>query len=187
VLRKSPSILMLLVFTIFFGGAGGAQALTMPGPTLTKTLIGWQYSGLSITTLQDVYLTSFVYQNQGVADTVYLEDSSSHVIGSYAYAGSDPSHLITVSWFMQAGQTYHLLSNGYSNGMVASYTAYPTGNAEIQVNGAWCYDLKNDYWFNFNNITTSANPVPLPSAVLLLGSALLRLANYRRRKLASKS
>jgi hypothetical protein len=39
----------------------------------------------------------------------------------------------------------------------------------------------------FPGVRIESSPVPVPGAVLLLGSGLLRLANYRRRKLASSS
>jgi hypothetical protein len=47
------------------------------------------------------------------------------------------------------------------------------------------------YWSNpydnFGTASVDVTTVPLPTTLLLLGSGLLRLANYRRRKLASRS
>jgi hypothetical protein len=68
----------------------------------------------------------------------------------------------------------HMLSVGVGGG---SYTVDVDFFGSLWVEEAYAFDFR----------VASYQAVPLPGAVLLLGAGLLRLANYRRRKLAFKS
>jgi hypothetical protein len=119
-MKKFLTIFILLTFSPFFWGGGGVQALMIQGPDLHNDL-SWPNSGLAITALQNVWLTSFVFYNRGGADTVYLRnESTSQIIGTTdTPAGYNP--LIEVSWAMQAGQHYHLLAQQQWNGKWADF------------------------------------------------------------------
>lgn len=184
-MKRLMTILTLVALWLALPGAADVQALTISGPTLSNDLIA-SHAGLSITALEDVFLTGFAFQNQGQADTInlYREDGASlTLIETYSSPINHPSYLVSgLSWAMEAGYTYRLLQEEQTNGKWIEYS-FPTANSEIQVNGAWQHVYGGDYyttsyWMNFNNITTS--PVPLPASALLLGSGLLGLIGIRR-------
>jgi hypothetical protein len=142
--------------------------------------LGWNDIGLQITALQNVILTSFVFQNQGGADTVYLTDSGGGVLHSLSTPSGQTSYTASVSWQLAANSTYHLLEQGVDNGRWVFYSVFPTANADIRVDRTWGYpSYPTNFWFNFNNLTTT--PVPLPGAVWLLGAGLVGLLGFRRK------
>jgi len=157
-MKRLWTILAMVALCLALAGAADVQALTISGPTLSKNLIA-SHAGLSITALQDVFLTSFVYQNQGQTDTInlYREDGPSlTLIETYSSPSGQTSYLVSgLSWAMEAGYTYRLLQETQSNGKWIEYTSYPTANSDIQVNKAWQRVYGNDYsyttyWLNFN-------------------------------------
>jgi hypothetical protein len=173
---------LLVIFCLLglMAGVNSAYALTLNGPTLTANIEGLSDIGLQITALQNVFLTSFVFQNQGGADTVYLTDSGGIVLESLITPISQPSYTASVSWQLAANSTYHLLAQGANNGRWAFYSTFPTANADIRVDRTWGYpSYPTNFWFNFNNLTTT--PVPLPGAVWLLGAGLVGLWSFRRK------
>jgi len=167
-----------------------AYADVIHGPTLTEDMWGWFPHGLQITALADVTLDSFIYNNQGLADLVELRDTGGSTLYSYAVLGGNTAELVSAGWDLTAGTTYHLVASTDYNGRWADYTAYPTGNTELQVDGVWAAShgvtqaLYDDWWFDFTELTTSSSsavPELPPFALAALGLIPLGL-KLRRRK-----
>lgn len=165
------------------------ETLTLAGPVLNYHNTGWSNTGLQITALKNVMLNSFTFSNYGASDTIELTDTSEKVLYSLAVPkDSNASTLIISDWSLSAGNTYNLISLDPNNSMWSSYASFPTSNAQIKVDGGYGQgSLQTDYWFHFNNLTTStprvASTVPEPEtyATLLAGLGLMGFM-VRRRK-----
>src|SRR5690606_15689280 len=83
---------------------------TIAGPTLTENIGGWSDAGIQFTALADSVLTSFVFNQQGLADTISLvDDATGVVIASIpSAAGAAGARTITPSWPLTSGTTYRL-------------------------------------------------------------------------------
>ncbi len=173
---KLLSIFTLVLFSSF------AHAEIIEGPVLSRNLVNWNDSGLQLTAFQDVTLESFVFQNQGLADTIWLTDISGNILETYNYSGGETSHLIDVAWDLSADQSYRIIADHASNGTWAYSPSYPLGNTHIQVDGAWNMYLRNTYWFNFNSIITAVAPEPVSSLLFLSGGGILAVWKYRKKK-----
>jgi hypothetical protein len=174
--------------------AYSADAAVIPGPTLThgySSLAG----GIGFEALTDLTLTNFTYQNQGMADTVVLTNSTGTVLDSLSIPEGASSYAATVSWALTAGDQYWLLQTDGPNGFYTLYGAPLPSNADIQIvqsgtfgssvsdaiaNAGVVY-IPNFYWANFNNITTTSAATPEAStwAMMLLGFIGLGSAGYR--------
>ncbi len=176
-----------ICFSALGAGVAKADTQTLAGSFLDFHNIGWPDTGLQITAQQDVTLTSFTFQNYGASDTIYLTDSANAVVQSFAFTGGgvETTSLISVNWALDGGQTYHLLSADPDNSKW-TFASFPQANSHISVDGGSKYGvLYTNYWFHFNDLTTTtdmAQPIPEPEtyAMLLAGLGLLGLA--RRRK-----
>jgi hypothetical protein len=129
---------------------------TIAGPALPNTINGWPTSGLQITALSNTVLTSFVFNNQGLADTIQLQDNVGNVLFSYSVPAGSPIALpVNVSWPLQAGLTYRLVSLDTANGRWVDYLSWPTTGTQLRVNGTWGNgSLQTLYWFTFTQLKT---------------------------------
>ncbi len=177
-----------LVLAALAASVVGARADVIPGPTLNSNGGGWTTTGLEFTALANTNLTSFVYQNQGQADTVVLTDTSGNVLQSLNTPGGNTSYTANVNWGLTAGQSYWLLQTVASNELFAGYGLPLPSNTTLQIDQSGTFDYSipaavansqgwgsNEYWAAFNNITTAAAPGPVPGAGLA-GLAALALA-----------
>ena len=74
-----------------------ATAGVIVGPTMTGTIGGYGDTGLGFTALQDTALQGFVYQNQGLADQIILENATtSEVLYTLNTPAGVPSY--TAEW-----------------------------------------------------------------------------------------
>ncbi len=187
------NITQSLLFILLLTGFANAQALVINGPSLPNTNTGWIDNGLSITALQDTSLTSFTYNNQGLADTLRLTDTAGNILETFNMGAGSTTQVIDVSWSLLAGMTYYLIAeqNFGNNGTWNGFSSYPVSNADIRING-WVSDVfaggsniasGTQYWFHFTDITTGDNvgavPVPAPLALIGLGLAAI---GWARRK-----
>jgi hypothetical protein len=132
---------------------------TIAGPTLTQAINGWPKSGLRLTALKNTVLTSFVVNNQGTADTVYLTDTLGNVINTLSVPASNKTYTATVAWALTQGTSYDLILDGGSsgnNGMWVSYSSFPQSTLGLQVVDTidQSQNLQTAYWFTFTNLVS---------------------------------
>jgi len=139
--------------------------LTLPGPVLTDDTVGHTNTGLSLIPNADISLTSFTFNNQGLADTVYLvRVSDGAVLYSKATPAGSPTHTVNVDWDLLKGETYRLLATTSSNGRWRAFSSYPYSNSNLMVEGTWTTSLQTSYWFHFTGLRTDCS-VCTPSVV----------------------
>jgi hypothetical protein len=184
--------------------ANVAHAGVIAGPSLPNADSQWQISGLGFTATVNSTLTSFVFQNQGLADTVDLVDPLGNILHQVAIGAGNPSDTVSVNWTLTAGNTYYLLQTTMSNGYFALWNAAGPSDAEIALTDTG--DFSNNglasanfgyggggalsgtiNWADFNNITTtpaggSGTPEPA-SLFLVLPFAVAVLLRARRKGL----
>lgn len=174
--------------------AAAAQAAVIVGPKLNLDGLFWIDTGLEFTARDNSFLTSFVYQNQGKADTIDLTTTSGAILDSLKTPKSEKSYKASVDWKLTAGDSYWLIQTKASNELLAVYGKTLSSDHDIKiafvgsvgntihqvVTDAEHYSA-NGYWVAFNNITTAAAAVPEPStwALMLLGFAGLGFGGYR--------
>ncbi len=182
--------LTFLLLLMLINSARASITLSIEGPELTNNTNGNTFanSGLEFIALADITLDSFTFQNQGKADTIRLMNSDGDILYSYESPNGEISHQANVFWDLQENQTYVLYSEDANNGRWTYYTAYPTQNDHLKINGSHLTNgLTNIFWFNFNDLkTTYTDPAPvietpLPAAIWLFGSSLL-LLGFKRKK-----
>lgn len=184
---KKTTLGLIFLFVLMAAGISQASTLTMVGPALPYTISGWDNAGMQFKALKDLTLTSFVLNNQGSADTVWLQNGTGSILQTYYSPSSDPMHLASgLSWSLYEGETYRLILDGSSNGKWNTFSDYPMSNDHIEVQGiAYGSEVYTNYWFDFSNITTTdgagSNAVPEPATLALFGVGLTGLA-FRKRK-----
>jgi hypothetical protein len=144
-------------------------------------------------------LTSFTFENQGLADAVELVDSDGNVLDQVATPAGNTSYTATVSWSLAAGVQYYLLQSTDSNAVYAIWGDAAPSDSEIALTdtgdfsespasasftfGGGGANSGTANWADFNNITTSsagAVPEPAPLALVLpFGVALLLRARRK--------
>jgi hypothetical protein len=83
--------------------AGAAFASVITGPVLNSNVSGYNYTGVGFTASVNATLTSFTFQNQGLADTVILVDSLGNILDSVGTLAGNPSNTISVAWALIPG------------------------------------------------------------------------------------
>ncbi len=179
--------------------AGVAHAGVIAGPVLTNNDSGWVDSGLGFTALVNSTLTSFIFQNQGSADTVVLVDPLGNILDQVATAAGIFSNTVLVNWSLTAGSQYYLLQTTQNNGRWTSWGLAAPSDAEIALTdtGDWSSNglASANFgigggagggtidWGDFNNITTNGSSVPEPASFLLVlpfAAAVLLRARRKR-------
>jgi hypothetical protein len=178
---------------LLLASIGGAQAAVIVGPTLNIDGAAWTTTGIGFRSNIKTNLMSFVYQNQGAADTIVLTDASGNILDSVNTPAGNTSDTVSVNWALTSGDSYFLLQTVVSNELYASYGAPLPSNSDIAItlSGTFDYSIagavansqnwgSNEYWAAFNNITTSSIPEPSTWAMMMLGFAGLGYAAVRR-------
>jgi len=134
---------------------------------MTDITFGHPNTGLQLRPHEDISLTSFTFNNRGLADTVYLVRLSDGVVlySKATPAGSSPAYTVNVDWDLLKGETYRLLATDPDNGRWAAYSGYPYSNYNLTVEGTWATGvLHTDWWFHFTNLRTDCS-VCTPSVI----------------------
>ncbi len=185
-MKKTGLVLSMLVIISL---CSYAHAITISVPTLYDNDSEMIETGLVFMVLEDVTLTSFVYINQGAADTILLADSEGSILYTYETPMLDKSHTIDVSWELSQGETYNLVAQQPEiggNGSWLDLYDMRLGNEHINFLPSGYNLLQSDptymqrYWFNFTDIVTEevgkTQPIPEPATVTLISIGIIGLA-----------
>jgi hypothetical protein len=191
---KRINLILLVMLSVSVASAG-----VISGPTLGNNDSGYQDSGLGFTATVDTTLTSFTFQNQGLADDIVLVDPLGNILDQVATAAGVTSDIVSVNWSLMAGSEYYLLQTTMNNGRWTDWNLAAPFDAEIALTdtGDWSYGSLASadfvigggagngtlYWADFNNITTgSGGAIPEPASftlVLPFAAAILLLARRK--------
>ena len=130
---------------------------SVAGPTLTQNLGGWPNSGLAFTALHTSTLQSFVFVNQGIADTITLFDVTANAtIATLNTPAGNGAYNPTVNWALVGGHSYQLTNANGSNGKWVSFTGFPVADSQISVTATWGAGngAQSVYWFAYTNLVT---------------------------------
>jgi hypothetical protein len=195
--RLSQALVAVIVGVL---SASAAHASVISGPALTTNDGGYIYSGVGFTATVSTTLTSFIFQNQGAADTVILVDALGNILDSVGTPAGTPSDTVSINWALTAGHQYYLLQSTLSNSKYGSWGLAAPSDAEIAMTDTGVFSLTSRasagfdyggaggagtvYWTAFNNITTGpgSSSVPEPASLTLLLSGALAVFWGARRK-----
>ena len=182
----------LVLFIALASGTGPARAttLTLNAPPFTLSEGNHTNHGIAFTALDDVTLESFVFVNQGSADTIVLQTpGGGTTLETFSVPAGNPSFSVDAGWDLAAGTTYWLLGTTPTNGRY-DFATLPVANAHLQVNNA-IFSSTNwgNMWVDFTALTTSDSatvPIPEPSTLALASIALgvVGFVGWRRRRRA---
>ncbi len=133
-----------------------SPALVMAGPVFVNNIGGWANSGMAVRPKVNVTLQSFIFRNQGNADTIQLVNhATGTVLQTIAVPAGDTNYFVNANWDLDAGVTYRIIAVESSNGRWVDYTSYPTSNDHLDVLGVWGSGaIQTSWWFHFNDFTT---------------------------------
>ena len=130
---------------------------TFEGPVLIHDIHGWSDSGIQFVALFDTTLDSFVFNNQGSADTITLYDATSGTtLDIIDVSSASSAELVEGEWALEEDHTYQLTSALDDNGRWVGYEDYPTVGWALEVEGAWgTGGIHLTSWHTFTELTTS--------------------------------
>jgi hypothetical protein len=173
--------------------ASGARADVIVGPMPINDDVGYHASGLGFTATVSTTLTSFTFNNQGLADTVVLVDPLGNILDSATVPSGAPFDTLSVNWSLTAGNTYFLLQTTQSNSLYGPWGLAPPSDGQIALidtgvfscgNPPACIPTElisadfagagNQFWAAFTNIATASSvPEPASFGLLLLGAVAM--------------
>ena len=176
----SPVLAVLIVGVL---GACAARADIVAGPTL-NTPEGYNFSGIGFVANVNSQLTSFTFENQGLADSVDLVDVLGNILDSVSIPSGDPSDTVAVNWFLAAGDQYYLLQSTASNGLYTNWGQAAPSDTQITLTDTGDFSTSpisalftyggggpnsgTAYWADFNNVTTITSSAPEPASFLMV-------------------
>jgi hypothetical protein len=160
--------------------ACSARADVIAGPALIADETGWQFSGIGFKPNVDAVLSSFTFQNQGLADSIELLDQNGNVLESVNVPAGNPSFTAAVDWPLTLGEQYYLLRTTRSNTLYTGWHQSAPGDTQIDITDTGIFSQSVDpkdfgvsglsLWSSFNNITTDSAwtdpPVPEPKGAV---------------------
>jgi len=176
----SPVLAVLVVGVL---GACAARADIVAGPTLT-TDEGYNFSGIGFVANVNAQLTSFTFENQGLADSVELVDPLGNILDSVSIPSGTPSDTVAVDWFLAAGDQYYLLQTTTANGLYVTNLLPPPSDTQITLTDTGDFSTSpvsalftfggggpnsgTAYWADFNDVTTITSSAPEPASLFLV-------------------
>jgi hypothetical protein len=200
-MKKSTIPLGLLLVSFIFVGTANAVPLQWPvnghlyEAVLASSGIDWNTAkaaadakGGYLATANTANENSFIFSL--ITDTSFWYNDPSNSVGPWLggyYVGASGT-MNSTDWRWLDGELFSFTNweigePNYVGETVLHY--YGTGQDNIQY--TWNNIAPSNPFLMGYVIEWNANPVPLPSAILLLGAGLGSLAIYRRRKLTAKN
>jgi hypothetical protein len=179
-----------LALALVASGVAEASEVIL-GPPLVFNTFGDVLVGLGFDANRNATLDGFTFQNQGLADKIVLTDGLGNILDSISTPAGVPSDAVSVDWSLKSGNEYFLLQTTLDNALFANYGSALPSNVDISIvlSGtaggtiaaavANLNGFSNQYWSAFNNITTSATPLPSTWTMMLLGLVGLGFVAYR--------
>lgn len=147
-------------------------------------------SGIVFLARDNSILTSFVFTNQGEADTVELTTPfSGSILDSVSVPSGTNPFTASVDWSLTAGDIYWLVSVDSSNGTFVSFDEYDESDTDMSVTESEFGgggDQTTDLWANFTDIVTTTSAVPEPGAGALVASGIAVMLLVGLRRFAAK-
>jgi hypothetical protein len=173
-----------------------ANAAVILGPTLNTPDSGYSVTGLEFHASDNSALITFIFQNQGSADTVILTNSAGTILDSISTPSGTPSYTAHINWALTSGNNYWLLQQTANNDMYAVFGSALPSDADISIlfSGTFAGSIanaiantngfgSNQYWAAFNHIETSTGTsVPEPLTLSIFGAGIAGAVAMRRKK-----
>jgi len=161
------------------------SAITQPGSTSTITGIGFDLPPLGNASASGLNGFTGMQAPSLSATFVFSDAALGNVPHGFNSAVLDFGFLTGNSGNFSSGSVNDGLAPGESASFIVSGPAF-TGFTEAQICNAIFVRFQNVNFGAGSDVGVTGNPVPEPSSILLLGSALVGLGGYARKKMKTQ-